>query len=148
MGFVNPGHYRAVAVIAGEGESPLRYVYTREHRYSKTGGGCERDEMTADSNEEDDGKIRVKRKKKGRILFVGNALPGFISCHDLCHPEDAEGFKLGLMEQWGNFGKICSVELGGGGAEKENNSVLRHHHRISLDHGQTIIPQTIFARIT
>ncbi len=140
MGFVNPGHYRAVAVVADKGEPPLRYVYTREHRSSKT-GGCKTDEMADGSKVERGGEIGVKGKKNGRTLFVANAVPGFTGGH-LC-PEDAEGFKLGLMQQWGKFGKICSVELGGG-AEKEKYPSRR---RVALDHGQTIMPPSIYARI-
>ncbi len=138
MGFVNPGHYRAVAVVADEVEPPLRYVYTREHRSYKT-GGCKTDEMTAGSKGRG-GDIGVKGGKSGRTLFVANAFPGFTGGH--LRPEDTEGFKLGLMEQWGRFGKICSVELGG--AEKEKSPSRR---RVALDPGQTIMPPSIYARI-
>ncbi len=139
MGFVNPGHYHAVAVVTDEGGPPLRYVYAREHRSSKT-EVCETDEVIASSK----GGGGNKRKKSGRTLFVANALPGFTGGH--LNSKDAEGFKLGLIEQWGRFGKICSVELGGG-IEKENIKDSKSKHRVALDHGQTIMPPSIFARI-
>ncbi len=148
MGFVNPGHYRAVAVVTDEGGAPLRYVYIREHRSSKT-GMREMDDTTAGSKGggRGGGGGGAMRKRSGRTLFVANAQPCFTGCH--LNSKDAEELKLELIEQWTKFGKICSVELGGGGIEKENvkDSSTHKHRRIAVDHGQTVIPSSIFARI-